>query len=157
MRAFYLLLFISIFISCRKIYQRAKPQTADDPENLTGQLTGTWKLYAQTSSPENDWNGDGLAETNMYGVYSDCARDAGFSFENDGKGILKASCVDSRAMNWQIKNSSNDLIYSANNTGISGAYQTARIIQLNQRYFIISHTMQASNGKTYTINSRYFR
>lgn len=158
MKVFYLFIVIVSLFACRKIYQKSKPaQSSDDPDNLAAQLTGTWKLYAQTSNPENDWNGDGTPETNMYAVYTDCAKDAGFAFVGEGKGLLKKTCIDSRALNWQIKNSSNDLVYSVDANGAFGAAQTAKIIQLNERVLIISEAVQAANGKTFIINSRYFR
>jgi len=157
MKVFYFLLFTFLF-SCTKDYIRPQPfQITDDPENLTEQLLGSWKLYEQTSVPANDWDGDGKAETDMYTTYSACQKEAGFTFQSNGKGLIKNSCTDTRAMNWKITNNSDDFNYQMETNGIFDNYRNNKVIQLNKNFFIVSGHLTTANGKTYSINSRYFR
>lgn len=153
MKVLYLLFFCSLLFSCRKTYQKTISVVNEDPDNLKEQLQGRWRLYAQTSNPENDWNGDGMAETNMFGTYNDCQKTAGFTFKPEGTGVIQDSCADSVNIRWEIMNSSNDFRYSRLSTGLAPHTIVNKIIQLNQRYFIFSGSMQAPNGKTFIVVS----
>ena len=157
MKPFYFVVLVLLF-SCQKDYRRPQqPASKDDPENLSEQLIGTWKLYEQSSIPANDWNGDGKLETDMYGSFSACEKDAGLTLLANGKGLIRLSCSDTRAINWKIANNSDDFNYQLETNGVFSDYRNNSLIQLNQNIFIFSGTIQAANGKTYMINYRYFR
>ena len=97
---FFVTLCLSITIlSCRKI-------TVDKNNNPQGyadsQVVGTWKIKAMNSDKPYDWDGNGIAETDIFSTYDDCKKDNLYQFFSDKKGTYKLSCNNSRNGTWDI-------------------------------------------------------
>jgi hypothetical protein len=85
--------------SCNKI-------TVDKNNNPQGyadsQVVGNWKISAINSDREYDWNGDGIAETDIFSTFDECKKDMQYQFFSDKKGIYKLNCNNTRNGTWDI-------------------------------------------------------
>ena len=114
-------------------------------------IIGTWQVVGIRSNIPYDWNGDGYAETDIYGSYDYCQRDIEMAFDYNGSGQSRQGCNSYwQAMNWNlsydqhyldIQLPGDDLNLSltrfTNNT-IVGEDQ----VYINGHSFIVTYTLQ---------------
>ncbi|MFL5739225.1 MAG: hypothetical protein ACJ75B_03335 [Flavisolibacter sp.] len=66
-------------------------------------IVGTWQVVGIRSNLPYDWNGDGYAETDIYGGYNYCERDIELAFDGGGTGQSRQGCnAYWQAMNWSL-------------------------------------------------------
>ncbi len=89
---FLLILFaVVLFTSCQKEAgfseeaNEEEPITPSNPANTAELLIGTWKMSANTVSPQIDYNGDGTKEADVFPVMSVCEKDGTLVFNTDMK------------------------------------------------------------------------
>lgn len=143
-RNFYTLLFAFTalaFTACQK-----NSDVISNPQNIEG----TWAITGISSDRAYDFNGDGHAETNIYGTYSSCGRDIVAVFQNGGYGQMRQGCTAPwQNISWSLSNSRTLSIYLPNdelnlllqqfdNYTIRGVDQ----VTVDGSYFNITYTFQ---------------
>ncbi len=85
---------LSFFSACSK---------DDVTATETKELSGAWSITGIKSDLANDWNGDGIKETDILGTYSACDRKIALEFNSGGNGRISEGCdAPFEAFNWQL-------------------------------------------------------
>lgn len=135
------ILFSLFILSCYKV----EVERNNLPQDYSvAQIIGTWKITDIKSDKAYDWDGNGVAETNIYGTWTDCQKDNLYQFNQNYSAIYKLSCSETKTGTWRLDNKM--LIWNAD--GMTGVYE--KII------YLITDTMHTQstaiiNGEVYTI------
>jgi len=112
-------------------------------------IEGTWSITGIRSDRSYDFNGDGYAETDIYGSYTSCGRDIVVVFQNNGYGQMRQGCNASwQNISWQLYNNAltitlpddqlNLQLQQLDDYTLRGTDQ----VQINGNYFNITYTFQ---------------
>jgi hypothetical protein len=123
-------------ISCNK-----EKKELTKTEMLT---SGQWHISAFTVSPAMDFDGDGIAESDVYAIYSSCDKDNYFIFRKDGKvevnqGPTKCDLGDpqSELKDWSFANNETEIIIDGDRCTIK---------ELTESRFNITQPISTSTG-----------
>jgi hypothetical protein len=139
--SFLLVATIFVFSSCTKT----------DVISNEGDVVGTWAVTGIRSDMANDWDGNGYAETDIYGTYSYCQRDIVLEFDQYGTGQGRQGCNSYwQNLNWQLTNNNrtlhidliDDVIELSNLRVSSNTIQGEDNIYSNGRNYTITYTLQ---------------
>ncbi len=101
-RCIFFVIAMVILSSCNdhlKIEANNNPQGYAD-----SQVVGTWKITAVTSSAPFDWDGNGVAETDVYSVWTPCQKDNLYIFLGNKTGTFRLNCNENLPGSWLIYN-----------------------------------------------------
>ncbi|HMR85742.1 MAG TPA: lipocalin family protein [Niabella sp.] len=147
-----LVLGITILFSCSKDNDEAKGKSKT--ELLTN---GSWKLAAYTSNPADDWDGDGVKETDFYKVMETCEKDDITTFKTNGDVVFdyKTLCdydsgPQTETEKWDFTNNETTLRIKYNDTDID----TYQIVELTASTLKVRDTY-TYEGITYTEEITY--
>lgn len=146
----YFLFAVFILFSCRSHFINEddnRPRGYAD-----SQVVGNWKITAVSSDVANDWNGDGLAEKDIYITWSACQKDHLYTFAPDKTGTFKLNCSTTEPGSWEIINTQY-LLYSSPANGI----ESERIIAMTSVEFKTTQDFTLPNGQTATITKTWTR
>jgi hypothetical protein len=138
----------SLFIATLLIFSSCTKSDVISNEN---DVAGTWAVTGIRSNIANDWDGDGYAETDIYGTYSYCQRDIVLVFDPYGTGQGRQGCNSYwENLNWQLLNNNRTLYIglqdgdiNLNNLRIGGnTIQGDDNVYSNGRNYIITYTLQ---------------
>ena len=151
MTRFFLYLFIiCILFSCKAHFIN---EDNNNPQGYAdSQMIGTWKIISVNSDTYYDWNGDGMAEKNIYSTWSVCQKDNLYSFAPDKTGTFKLNCSVTEAGNWQIYNTQ-FLQYGSVSIGI----EYEKIISMTSVQFKTTKQVSLPNGQAVTITKTWSR
>lgn len=103
-----------LFFSC------SKDDAAGGDTSKRQLLTSApWKMIAYTSNPAEDWNGDGIKETDVFSIMESCEKDDLFIFKTNGDVVIdyKTKCEGDNGPNtatekWALRNNDKTLMLS---------------------------------------------
>ena len=129
-----------------------KIEANDDPQGYSNaQVIGIWKITAISSDVPNDWNGDGMAETNIYATWSECQKDNLYSFIVDYTGTFKLNCTTTEAGTWQVINTQHLQFISPAGTELE------KFIAMSNLEFKTTRGYTLSNGQPATVTKTWAR
>jgi len=130
-----------------------KTEANDDPQGYSNaQVIGAWKITAVSSDVPNDWNGDGIAETDIYATWSACQKDNLYSFIVDYTGTFKLNCTITEAGSWQVVNTQH-LQFHSPATGT----ELEKFIAMSNLEFKTTRDYTLSNGQPATVTKTWAR
>lgn len=149
---YFISLIITAFIltSCN---DHLKIEANNDPQGYAdSQVVGVWKITAVTSDVPNDWNGDGLMETDIYSTWSACQKDNLYTFIADKTGTFKLNCNGTYAGTWVIVNTQY-LEY----TPVSLNLESEKMVAMTNLEFKTERAITLSSGQPATITKTWSR
>ena len=140
----------TLLFSC---YDHLKTDANNDQQGYSNaQVIGVWKITAVNSDVPNDWNGDGLPETDIYATWSACQKDNLYSFIVDYTGTFKLNCTITETGSWQVVNTQHLQFFSPT-TGI----ELEKFIAMSNLEFKTTRGYTLSNGQPATVTKTWTR
>jgi len=130
-----------------------KTEANNDPQGYSNaQVIGTWKITAVSSDVPNDWNRDGITETDIYATWLACQKDNLYSFIVDNTGTFKLNCTTTESGSWQVVNTQH-LLFDSPATGI----ELEKFISMSNLEFKTTRGYTLSNGQPATVTKTWTR
>ena len=143
-------MFMAFVLSACRAHLRIEAN--DDPQGYAdSQVVGNWKITAVSSDVPNDWNGDGIQETNIYDTWSACQKDNLYTFIGDFTGTFKLNCTTTETGSWEIINTRYLQYTSAANL------ESERFISMTSVQFKTTKDFTLSNGRPATVTKTWTR
>lgn len=142
---------IVIFLGgCKRVTVEAN----NNPQGYAdSQVVGSWKITSIKSDKAYDWDGNGVAETDVLGTFTQCSKDMLFTFEPDKTGVFKLNCSITKNGTWQIINTQH-LLWQAE----GGSAQQEQLAQMTSDTFNTIRKVQfVLNGPIYSVTTTWKR
>jgi len=146
----YILIFCLGIFACRR---HLKIEKNNDPQGYAdSQVVGSWKITAYISNAPYDWNGDGVAETDIYKNWTVCQKDNLYIFVGDKTGNFKLDCSTNGPGEWGIINTQYLSYY------ISGQVPDyEQFIDMTNNEFKTKKEVTVLNGQSFTLTKTWTR
>ena len=147
----YIFLFLSLIfcLSCNKltVEENANPQGYAD-----SQIVGDWKVTAMVSDKPYDWDGNGVAEKDIYRTWTDCEKDNRYTFQGNKTGSYKFDCNTTKEGDWRILNTS-IIIW----TPMGSFPEQDEIISLTSNTFTTTRAYYTNNSEFFMLTKTWTR
>lgn len=125
----------------------------NDPQGYAdSQVVGKWKITACTSDIAYDWDGNGVAETDVYNTWTACQKDHLYEFVGNKTGTYRLSCSLTKSGSWEILDTKY-LVYTPD--GQSG--ESERIVALTSNEFKTTKFVSVSAGQNIMLSRVWTR
>jgi hypothetical protein len=130
-----------------------RTEVNNDPQGYSNaQVIGSWKITAVISDVPNDWNSDGIPETDLYSTWSACQKDNLYLFAVDYTGTFKLNCNRTETGSWQIVNTR----YLQFNSPATGT-ELEKIFAMTSVEFKTTRGYTLANGQPATVTKTWTR
>jgi hypothetical protein len=147
----YLIILLVTIASCKK---ENGGNTVTDTANYPILIVGGWVITAKTVSPAYDYNNDGVAETDIYSVMSNCSKDYKINLEVNGVGNVKTDCLMAfKNIKWSLIDNGTTFKWVYDLSGVTGGVE--KIQSLSQTVLVTTYVETPTGGGSYNITNTY--